>query len=46
MWKQAGISEEKMAQFIASLDQETITELKENATAEVLVENMFGESGE
>lgn len=42
MWKQAGMSEEKMAQFIAGLDQETITELKNHATAEALVENMFG----
>ena len=43
MWKKAGVSEEKMAQFIAGLDQETITELKDHATAETLVESMFGE---
>ena len=46
MWKKAGVSEEKMAQFIAALDQETITELKGHATAEALVENMFGEANE
>ena len=43
MWKKAGVSEEKMAQFIVGLDQETITEIKVQATAEVFVESMFGE---
>ena len=42
MWKKAGVSEERMSQFIAALNQETITELKEHVTAEALVVILFG----
>ncbi len=44
MWKKAGVSEEKMARLILSLDHETVQMLKDHAAAEVLVENIFGEN--
>ncbi|MGM0423634.1 MAG: hypothetical protein ACQEQX_01795 [Thermodesulfobacteriota bacterium] len=44
MWKKAGVSEEKMARLVQSLDHETIQNLKDHAQAEVLVDKIFGES--
>ena len=42
MWKKAGVTEEKMTSFLLQLDHDIIQEIKDNATAEVLVEKMFG----
>ena len=42
MWKRAGVSEHKMTQLILALDYKTVQCLKENAQAEALIDNMFG----
>ncbi|MFO7801354.1 MAG: hypothetical protein R6V55_03545 [Desulfovermiculus sp.] len=43
MCKKAGVSEEKMARLVQSLDHETVQNLKDHAQAEVLVDKIFGE---
>ena len=46
MWKKAGVTEEKMTQLLLSLDHNFIQEIKDQATAEALVEKMFGTAGD
>jgi hypothetical protein len=41
-WKEAGVTEEKFSEFVRYLDYETIQKIKDNAAAEVLVNNIFG----
>jgi ribosomal protein S25 len=40
-WKQARVTEEKMIDFLACLDNETIQKIKDEAQAESLVEQIF-----
>ncbi len=42
MWKKAGVSEEKMTQFLQCLDHATIREIKDQVAVEALIENVFG----
>ena len=44
-WKSSGVSEEKFAQFILALDQDTLAEIRDHAHAEALVDKIF-EDGE
>ena len=46
MWKKAGVTEEKMGQLLQNLDHDFLQEMKDQATAEVLVEKMFGTAGD
>ena len=46
MWKKAGVTEEKMGQLLRNLDHDFIQEMKDGATAEALVEQMFGKAGD
>ena len=46
MWKKAGVTEEKMGQLLQNLDHDFLQEMKDQATAEVLVEKMFGMAGD
>jgi hypothetical protein len=45
VWKKAGVTEEKMTEFLLCLDNETVQNLKDHAEAEALVESMFGTEG-
>ena len=40
LWKSAGVSEEKFADFLRALDDEHIQNLKDSAQAEALLESM------
>ena len=46
MWKKAGVTEAKMGQLLLSLDNGISREIKDQATAEALVEKLFGTVGE
>ena len=46
MWKKAGVTEAKMGQLLLSLDHDFIKGMKDQATAEALVEKMFGTAGD
>ena len=46
MWKKAGVTEEKMVQLRRSRDHDLIQEIRDQATAEALVEKMFGVAGD
>mgnify|MGYP006290150167 CR=1 FL=1 len=45
MWKKAGVTEEKMGR-LRNLDHDFLQEMKDGATAEALVEQMFGKAGD
>ncbi len=42
MWKKAGVTEEKMAQLLQSLDHSTIQYMKDYAMADLLTDKVFG----
>ena len=46
MWKKAGVSEEKMGRLLQHLDHDFLREMKDQATAEALVEKMFETVGD
>ena len=46
MWKKAGVTEEKMGRLLGCLDHDFLREMKDQATAEDLVEKMFGTVGD
>jgi hypothetical protein len=42
LWKQAGVTEEKMSQLLQVLDHSTVQELKDYAMTELLTDRIFG----
>jgi hypothetical protein len=46
MWKKAGVSKEMMGRLLRNLDHDFLQEMKDQATAEALVKQMFGTAGD
>ena len=42
LWKQAGVTEEKMSQLLQTLDHSTIQEMKDYAMTELITDRIFG----
>ena len=45
-WKNANMSEDRYAELVRALDQETIKDIKDHAMAEMLVDGIFDSEGQ